>query len=115
MRGRAMMFDRGPAVIRPHGVSLQSMLLWAGLVVLVAGVYANTLEAPFVFDDLSNIQNNVHARLTALSLDGLFKAAFASPVMNRPVANVSFALNYYLHGYQVWGYHAVNVLIHLTT
>ena len=91
------------------------MLLWASLVVLVGGVYASTLDAPFVFDDLSNILNNVHVRLTALSVDGLFKAAFYSPVMNRPVANVSFALNYYLHGYQVWGYHAVNVLIHLST
>src|SRR5262245_21271333 len=112
-----MMSRRRQAVVRPSGASgsLGRTLLWASLVVLVGGVYANTLDAPFVFDDLSNIQNNIHVRLSTLSVDGLFKAAFYSPVMNRPVANVSFALNYYLHGYQVWGYHAVNVLIHLTT
>jgi Flp pilus assembly protein TadD len=31
----------------------------------------------------------------------------------RPVSNLSFALNYYLHGQNVVGYHAVNILIHI--
>ena len=33
----------------------------------------------------------------------------------RPVAYISFALNYYLHQYDVLGYHLVNILIHVTT
>jgi tetratricopeptide (TPR) repeat protein len=33
--------------------------------------------------------------------------------MNRPVVNLSFALNYAIHGESVWGYHATNLAIHL--
>jgi len=78
-------------------------------------LYVHTLNGPFVFDDVRNIQKNVYVHLTHLSVDSLLKAAFRSPERNRPVANVSFALNYYVHQYQVWGYHVVNILIHLTT
>jgi len=32
---------------------------------------------------------------------------------NRPVGVVTFYLNYYFHGLDVWGYHLVNLVIHL--
>ena len=38
--------------------------------ILVAGVvliYSNTLQHPFIFDDLSNIKHNAHIRLTELT------------------------------------------------
>jgi len=38
---------------------------------------------------------------------------FKSPASNRPVANISFALNYYFGKYDVTGYHVVNIIIHL--
>ena len=31
----------------------------------------------------------------------------------RPVGNVSFALNYYFHQYELGGYHVVNIIIHI--
>ena len=31
---------------------------------------------------------------------------------NRPITFLTFAVNYALHGTQVWGYHAVNLAIH---
>ena len=34
---------------------------------------------------------------------------------NRPVANLSFALNYYFHQYDVIGYHVINIVIHIIT
>ena len=43
------------------------------------------------------------------------KAAFESPVPSRPVANISFALNYYFHQYDLMGYHVINILIHIAT
>jgi tetratricopeptide (TPR) repeat protein len=33
----------------------------------------------------------------------------------RPIANLSFALNFYFHGYDVIGYHVVNIVIHIIT
>ncbi len=88
------------------------MVLFLAFVVFV--LYSNSLESPFIFDDLHNILDNPHIHLTELSLEGLISAGFQSP-SNRPVANISFALNYYFHEYNIMGYHLVNVLIHITT
>jgi Flp pilus assembly protein TadD len=85
------------------------------LAVLVFGIYANTLDGPFIFDDSPNIRDNPHIRLKTLTLEGIKRAGFENPSPNRPVANVSFALNYYFHRYNVVGYHMVNILIHITT
>jgi tetratricopeptide (TPR) repeat protein len=62
-----------------------------------------------------NIKDNAHIRLTHPSLAGIARAAFESPSPNRPVANISFALNYFIHKYDVSGYHWINILIHVTT
>jgi tetratricopeptide (TPR) repeat protein len=85
------------------------------LVILVACVvliYSNTLQHPFIFDDLSNIKHNSQIRLTQLTWESLQKAGFESPSPHRPVANISFALNYYAHQYDIAGYHWTNILIH---
>jgi tetratricopeptide (TPR) repeat protein len=76
-------------------------------------VYSNSYDGPFVFDDLHNIAENHFMRITRLDWRGIYDAGFRSPCVNRPVANISLALNYYFDGYRVWGYHLVNVLIHL--
>jgi tetratricopeptide (TPR) repeat protein len=68
---------------------------------------------PFVFDDQDNIQNNQYIRITELNLAGLYDAAFKSLHSARPLANVSFALNYYSGGYDVTGYHLTNIIIHV--
>jgi tetratricopeptide (TPR) repeat protein len=51
--------------------------------------------------------------MTDLGVLGLSEAAFRSPISNRPLAYISFALNYYFGGYEVSGYHAVNTVIHV--
>ena len=79
---------------------------------LCIGIYCNALDSPFVFDDLTNIKDNPSIRITRLDFDSLRAAGFESRSKNRPVANVSFALNYYFGDYQVRGYHVVNVIIH---
>lgn len=89
-------------------------LLLCGLVVLVLVIYSSGMNGPFIFDDMSNIEYNPHVRLTELSFEGLKKAAFESPASRRPVANVSFALNYLVHSESTFGFHLVNVLIHAT-
>lgn len=85
------------------------------LVVLACLVYSNTLEVPFYFDDCSNIERNPHIRLTKLTFKGVTEAGFKSLASNRPIANISFALNYYFDQYNVTGYHVINIIIHVTT
>ena len=88
------------------------LLGMAGLVVLI---YSNTLQVPFLLDDLPNIEENPHLRLSGFSLAGLREAWLEGFLPRRPVANVSFALNYAVHGYALAGYHWVNLLIHVGT
>ncbi|HZV82060.1 MAG TPA: tetratricopeptide repeat protein [Geobacteraceae bacterium] len=73
------------------------------LLICIAGiaVYANTLNAPFVLDDITSITNNPITRNFRIVLN------------SRIVNYVSLALNYRLHGLDVTGYHVVNLCIHL--
>jgi tetratricopeptide (TPR) repeat protein len=76
-------------------------------------IYSNTLNSPFVFDDFPNIKENHYFRLIDPDFQKLYDAGFKSPNPNRPVANISFALNYYFGKYDVKGYHIVNITIHI--
>jgi len=55
---------------------------------------------PYVFDDYSNLLDNVFVKVRSLDVSSLWQAAFsltAGP-LRRPVAMVSFALNHYFAG-----------------
>lgn len=82
------------------------------LAVAAAAIYSNTLQNPFIFDDFENIRLNTALRIDELSLSNLLDAGFSGPSQRRPVANVSFALNYLWGDYHVIGYHLVNIFIH---
>ena len=85
----------------------------AAISLLCVLIYSNTLNSSFVFDDLGNIKNNPHIRLKNLDYKKLFDAGFKSRLPNRPLANISFAINYYFGEYDVTGYRIVNIIIHL--
>ena len=70
-------------------------LLLALLAIVAILIYADTLTTPFILDDIRNIRDNPHIRVPTLSLKNLLRAGFQSPESSRPVANISFALNYY--------------------
>ena len=95
-----------------YGPKRETLLL-SLLAIVVILIYADTLTTPFIFDDLINIENNPHIRVPALSFENLAWAGFNSPEGRRPVANISFALNYYFNGLNLVGYHVVNILVHL--
>jgi hypothetical protein len=83
------------------------------LAIVVILIYADTLTTPFILDDIHNIRDNSHIRMTSLSLNNLLRAAFQSPAASRPIANISFALNYYFSGLNLVGFHLINILIHI--
>jgi Flp pilus assembly protein TadD len=81
------------------------------LVVVIAGVYANTLNGPFVFDDRATVVDN-HT-IESLTDPAVLRAPTETPTAGRPVVNVLFALNYALDGRNVVGYHLVNITLHI--
>src|SRR5689334_16232072 len=95
-------------------VSGRGSYLACALIVLAAlAAYWNTFSVPFVFDDELAITDNP----TILHLWPLGRVL--SPpvggitVSGRPLLNLSLAVNYALGGMAVWGYHALNLLIHM--
>ncbi len=79
-------------------------------------LYSQTLESPFIFDDLLRITENPAVRINQVSIDNIREAAFGGQSTKaRPVGNITFALNYYVHQYDVSGYHIVNIAIHIFT
>jgi len=90
-------------------------LLLAGALLCALGIiaYANSFSVPFHFDDERHISENRYIRLTSFSAAGLWSAMIQDRKNNRPFSNLTFALNYCLHGERVWGYHLVNLMFHL--
>jgi tetratricopeptide (TPR) repeat protein len=94
--------------------SLKSPLISILFIFTVSFIYSNTLNVPFVFDDISTIKENQDMHMTDFGFNEIKKAAFGkhSP-QNRPVGNITFALNYYFHQNSVKGYHIINIIIHI--
>lgn len=90
------------------------VLISAAVVALVTCVaYVNTLHNPFFFDDdLTILKNPTIQSLFPLSVV-LSPPAGGSPVQSRPFVNLSFALNHAIGGTNTFGYHLVNLGIHL--
>lgn len=95
--------------------SRQHLMKILSIIVLGCVLYANSIEVPFHFDDLPNITEDETVRLTRLLPANLYHAAFTGVSGDRPLAKLSFALNYYLDGYDVVGFHLVNIAMHVAT
>ena len=81
-------------------------LLAPTLIAVVALVlYANSFSIPFLFDDYFEISSNPAVK-TIEPLLGYLRRARGIPAL-------TFALNYRAGGFDVWGFHLVNVLVHL--
>jgi len=86
------------------------------LLVVVAGLvaYHNSFMGPFILDDVPSIQNNPTIRHLWPIWQTLSPPhTGGATVEGRPLVNLSLALNYALGGYDVWGYHALNLTIHI--
>jgi len=84
--------------------------LVVGLIVLCA--YWNGLTGAFVFDDQATILGNPSIRHLWPVWSALFPPADLTTT-GRPFPNCTFAISYALSGNNPWGYHAVNVFIHI--
>jgi Flp pilus assembly protein TadD len=71
------------------------------------------MTASFQYDDYFNISENPDITINTLSFASLKGAWLSEAGGFRPVAYVSFALNYYFGGVDTVSYHVVNIIIHV--
>ena len=85
---------------------------WAPLLIIVLGAlaYANSFRGQFMLDDDRSIGESVEALRSPFGARGIFHA---TPFVTRPVVGLSLALSYRISGLATWGYHLVNIVIHL--
>ncbi len=74
-------------------------------------VYSNSLHGPFQYDDGSDIRENMTIRHLWPLRDVFYIPG--SGLMTRPVANLTFALNYAIGGLKPFSYHLTNLIIHI--
>ena len=98
----------GPKVWMPLSILL---LTW--------GVYLNSLENSFHFDDSHSIVENYHIRslgnIPRFFVDTQSFSREPAMAMYRPMLLSSYALNYALGGYEPRGYRLVNLCLHGVT
>ena len=104
-------FNSAPGEITSSLKNNKNYPLWqvaTALAVLGGIIYSNSFDCSFHYDDISSIVDNKQIR----NLDELGNLWLY--YRSRFFAHLSFALNYHFGGQNVWGYHFVNLLIHLT-
>ncbi len=88
------------------------------LMAAVLAAYGNSLQCSWQYDDFSNILENGNVKLTSFTWQQLKRAMYDQHIDSRPtrpLARLSFALNYYWGRFRVQGYHVVNIIVHLLT
>ncbi len=88
--------------------ALQSFFAMICIALVGSLVYANTYQVPWYFDDMPAIVENQSIRDCQQTLLSFMSSG-------RGIAALTFALNYHFGGLDVFGYHFVNIGIHLLT
>lgn len=102
--------------ISPKTLTVLSIL---ACILLPTIIYYNSLHAPFIFDDIGNIVanpdikqlGNVTTRLIYRYNDVLVRKNDPA----RPLTFLTFMLNYHFWGLDTFGYHLVNIIVHILT
>ena len=87
--------------------------------VITFGVYYNSLNAPFIFDDIDKIVENSDIRsLNNIKTKLIYPYDKENKKVNRndpsrPLTYLTFTLNYHFGQLNTFGYHLVNVLLHI--
>jgi hypothetical protein len=97
--------------------SLSKHRFWVLLAILLstAAIYFRGLFGAFTFDDFPNIVDNVELHVSTLAWRDWWAAMFSSPSsdLQRPLAMLTFAINYFLTGLDPFPIKATNLAVHL--
>ncbi len=76
--------------------------------------YLNTFNGEFIFDDAVSIEDNPAIKDTAYFKNPGLSGYLANAVNGgRPLTHFTFAVNYLTGGFDPFGYHVINFLVHL--
>lgn len=94
--------------------SLAGVVLGVSVLLFSIVVYWPGLSGGFFFDDSANILEPMGVRLTAISPKSLLDAleSGVGGPLGRPVAMLTFAVNYYFTGFEPFFFKVTNLLIH---
>jgi tetratricopeptide (TPR) repeat protein len=81
-------------------------------------IYANSLQAPFMFDDKNSITDSKIIGEIGYFIHPSHAEQFTGPgeypmLVKRYVSLLSLALNYHFNGLDTTGYHIINIIIHI--
>lgn len=102
--------------LSPSQIEKLKIYLAVGIIIISAiAAFANSFKGKFIYDDENALLKNTHIRSLwplseAMSLPAMNKGLTLS---GRPILSLTFALNYKLCQYNLWGYHLINFLIHI--
>lgn len=87
------------------------------LAAIIFIIYGNSFDCSWHFDDEANITDNPNLHLKEITWEHVKRTLFSDRnnphVLYRPVACLSFGLNHYFGELDVFGYHLLNIFIHL--
>jgi len=96
---------------------ISSLLAVAVIIFTGAAAYVNSLLNPFIWDDIALIVRNFHigdlGYVPRLFLEGSYHQDITGNFY-RPLLMASFALDYRYWGLEPFGYHLVNLFLHLS-
>lgn len=108
MRAQIVAARHRPSVHQEPNTANRALLWFVGVLIVVAAgslAYRSSFGGVFLFDDVPHIVENPHIKhLTPI---GTWLHT------RRPTVNLSLALNYHFCKLRPWGYHLVNLIIHL--
>jgi protein O-mannosyl-transferase len=109
----------GTTALRPGnaagaGSSPRWSTILGGVIIVLAAMaaYHNCFRVPFLLDDVRSVIENPTIR-HLWPLWGPLSPPSKLTVEGRPVVNLTLAINYALGGVMPWGYHALNLAIHI--
>ena len=96
---------------RYDSITRLANLLFPCFLIITIGIicYSGSFDASFTFDDIPSIINNESIK-DLWDLKTILEAN-----ETRFLAFFSFAVNYHIHGLNLFGYHLVNLIIHILT
>jgi hypothetical protein len=84
------------------------------LLIILLATYSNSFYGEWHFDDYANIVDNTYVKIKPFSWLEIKHCiyGYSHERPSRPLSYLSFALNYKFGGMDVFGFHAVNFIIH---
>ncbi|KQC10665.1 MAG: hypothetical protein APR62_11680 [Smithella sp. SDB] len=93
------------------------LFIFISLFIVLFSIYSNSFYGDWHFDDYANIVDNPHIQMKSFSWSEIKHCMYGleQERPSRPLAYLSFALNFFFHGKNVFGYHVTNFIIHYLT